>query len=133
MKALSRFYIGLILFFLYAPIAVMIVFSFNSAESVWVFEGFSLDWYRGLATNNEMLEALIRTLIIAVLSALISTVMGTAAAVGINVFKNKKGVGAFSNDELVAMILFLNSKIISKNKEFKSSIICVLIAMIDFL
>ena len=83
MKTLSRLYIGLILLFLYAPVAVMIVFSFNSGSSVWVFEGFSLDWYRGLATNNEMLEALIRTLIIAVLSALISTVMGTAASVGI--------------------------------------------------
>ena len=83
MKALSRFYIGLILFFLYAPIAVMIVFSFNSAESVWVFEGFSLDWYKGLIYDTTMLTALEHTIIVAVLSALISTVLGTAAAVGI--------------------------------------------------
>ena len=83
MKALSRIYVALILIFLYAPVAVMIFFSFNSGGSVWVFEGFSLDWYKGLATNTAMLEALKHTLIIAVLSALISTVMGTAASVGI--------------------------------------------------
>ncbi len=83
MKALSRIYIALILIFLYAPVAVMVVFSFNSGGSVWVFEGFSLDWYKGLATNTSMLSALKHTLIIAVLSSLISTVMGTAAAVGI--------------------------------------------------
>lgn len=83
MKTLSRLYIGLILLFLYAPVVVMIVFSFNSGSSVWVFEDFSLDWYRSLATNTEMLEALVRTLIVAVLSAVISTIMGTAASVGI--------------------------------------------------
>ncbi len=83
MKTLSRLYIGLILFFLYAPVLVMIVFSFNSGSSVWVFEGFSLDWYKGLATNTSMLTGLQHTLIIAVLSAVISTVMGTAASVGI--------------------------------------------------
>ena len=83
MKALSRLYIALILLFLYAPVVVMIVFSFNSGSSVWVFEGFSLDWYMGLATNTSMLTGLQHTLIIAVLSSVISTVMGTAASVGI--------------------------------------------------
>lgn len=83
MKTLSRLYIGLILLFLYAPVAVMIFFSFNSGGSVWVFEDFSFDWYKGLATNTSMLEALQHTLIIAVLSAAISTIMGTAASVGI--------------------------------------------------
>lgn len=83
MKTLSRLYIALILLFLYAPVAVMVIFSFNSGGSVWVFEGFSLDWYKGLATNTSMLTALQHTLIVAVLSAVISTVMGTAAAVGI--------------------------------------------------
>ena len=89
MKTLSRIYIVLILLFLYAPLAVMTVFSFNSSSSVWVFEGFSLDWYLGLISNNTMLSALKHTLIIAVLSALISTVVGTAAAVGIMSIKNK--------------------------------------------
>ena len=89
MKFLSRLYIGLILFFLYAPVLVMIVFSFNSSGSVWVFEGFSTQWYLGLLSDSTMLGALKHTLIIAVLSALISTVLGTAAAVGIMAIRNK--------------------------------------------
>lgn len=89
MKALSRLYIALILFFLYAPVLVMIIFSLNSGSSVWVFEGFSLDWYKDLATNSSMLNALEHTLIIAVLSAVISTVMGTAASVGILAFRKR--------------------------------------------
>lgn len=89
MKALSKIYIALILLFLYAPILVMIVFSFNSGSSVWVFEGFSLDWYKGIFFDETMLTALEHTLIIAVLSALISTVIGTAAAVGITALRKK--------------------------------------------
>ena len=89
MKTLSRIYVALILVFLYAPVAVMVLFSFNSAESVWIFEGFSLDWYKSLIFDEAMLTALQHTLIIAVLSAFISTVLGTAAAVGINALQNK--------------------------------------------
>ena len=89
MKALSRLYVILILIFLYAPVAVMVLFSFNSAESVWVFSGFSLDWYKALIFDETMLNALKHTLIIAVLSALISTVLGTAAAVGIMALRGK--------------------------------------------
>lgn len=89
MKLLSRLYVALILLFLYAPVAVMIVFSFNSGGSVWVFEGFSLDWYKGLIYDTTMLTALQHTLIVAVLSAVISTVLGTAAAVGITALRKK--------------------------------------------
>lgn len=89
MKALSRIYISLIVFFLYAPVLVMIAFSFNESASVWVFNGFSTKWYTGLLTDTIMLNALKHTLIIAILSATISTVIGTAAAVGITSLKNK--------------------------------------------
>ena len=89
MKWLSRLYVALILLFLYAPVAVMVVFSFNSGSSVWIFEGFSFDWYKGLIYDTTMLTALQHTLIIAVLSALISTVVGTAAAVGILALRKK--------------------------------------------
>jgi len=89
MKVLSKIYIALILFFLYAPVAVMIFFSFNSGSSVWIFESFSFDWYSGLIFNGEMLEALEHTLIIAILSAVISTIVGTAAAVGILALRGK--------------------------------------------
>ena len=89
MKALSRIYVGLIIFFLYAPVLVMIAFSFNSSSSVWVFSGFSTQWYTSLLTNTTMLTALRHTLVIAILSAVFSTVLGTAAAVGIMALRNK--------------------------------------------
>ena len=89
MKTLSRIYVGLIIFFLYAPVLVMIAFSFNESSSVWVFSGFSTKWYTGLLTDTTMLTALEHTLIIAVLSAVIATVIGTAAAVGILALRNK--------------------------------------------
>ena len=89
MKTLSRLYVGLIIFFLYAPVLVMIAFSFNDSSSVWVFTGFSLKWYAGLASDTTMLTALLHTIIIAVLSAVISTVLGTAAAVGIMALRKK--------------------------------------------
>lgn len=89
MKTLSRLYIALIIFFLYAPVLVMIVFSFNSSSSVWVFQGFSTRWYSGLANNSTMLNALKHTAVIAILSSVISTVLGTAAAVGIMALRGK--------------------------------------------
>lgn len=89
MKILSKIYIGLIIFFLYAPVAVMVFFSFNSGDSVWVFEGFSLDWYASLVTNSYMLDALKNTIILAISSAVISTALGTMAAVGIFRMRNK--------------------------------------------
>lgn len=67
----------------------MVIYSFNSSSSVWVFEGFSTDWYLGLLSDTTMLNALEHTIIIAVLSSLISTVLGTAAAVGILDFRKK--------------------------------------------
>ena len=89
MKRFSRFYIGLILFLLFAPIAVMIFFSFNDGKSTAVFTGVSLRWYAELFKNAEILNALRNSLILAVTSALLATVIGTAAAFGIHHMKNK--------------------------------------------
>jgi spermidine/putrescine transport system permease protein len=89
MKKFSNFYIGLILFFLFAPIAVMIFFSFNAGKSTSVFTGFSLDWYIELFKNSEILNALKNSLILAITSAIIATVIGTAAAFGIHHMKSK--------------------------------------------
>ncbi len=89
MKKFSRFYIGLILFLLFAPIAVMIFFSFNEGKSTAVFTGFSLKWYAELFKNSEILNALKNSLVLAVSSALISTLIGTAAAFGIHHMKKK--------------------------------------------
>ena len=89
MKKLSNLYIALILIFLFAPIAVLIVFSFNEGASTSAFSGFSLKWYRELFRNREILNALKNSLILAIASSLIATVIGTAAAFGIHHMKNK--------------------------------------------
>jgi len=75
--------------FLFAPIAILLIFSFNEAKSLSVFSGFSLDWYRELFRDDETLHAVKNTLILALSAAVISTVMGTFAAVGINKLRNK--------------------------------------------
>ncbi len=89
MAPVSKFYVFLIMLFLYAPILVMIFFSFNSSASTGVFTGFSLKWYESLLHDESTMNALKNTLILAVASAAVATVMGTAAAVGINSYKNK--------------------------------------------
>ena len=89
MKRASKIYTALVMLFLFAPIAILLVFSFNSAKSLSVFNHFSLYWYRELFRDTETLKAVRNTLILAVSAALISTVMGTAAAVGINRLRNK--------------------------------------------
>ena len=89
MSPLSRLYVAFIMMLLYAPIVVMIVFSFNASASTSVMTGFSLKWYQSLLHDSATINALKNTLILAVSSSLIATVMGTAAAVGLNVYKNK--------------------------------------------
>lgn len=85
----SKIYPVLVFGFLYAPIAVLILFSFNSGKSTAVFEGFSFRWYEEVFRDTATLEAFKNTVIVAVVSALISTVMGTAAAIAINNYKLK--------------------------------------------
>ena len=82
-------YTSLVFLFLYMPIAVLVLYSFNSSNSTSSFEGFSLKWYRELFSDAATLDALKNTLILAILSALIATVIGTMAAYGINRWKNK--------------------------------------------
>ena len=89
MRALSKIYTLLVLVFLYAPIAVLILFSFNSTNSTGVFAGFSTYWYKELFSNSAALGALKNTLILAISSATISTVIGTAAATGITRFRHR--------------------------------------------
>ena len=83
-KFLSKFYLTLIFILLYAPIATLIVLSFNASKTRAKWGGFTLKWYFELFQNDAILEALSNTLIIAFLSALIATVIGTAASIGIN-------------------------------------------------
>ena len=89
MKLLKRFYLGLILFFLYIPIVVLIVQSFNAGKSRAKWEGFSLHWYEELIKDPNIMNALWVTLSIALLAALFSTIIGTLAAIGIHAMKRR--------------------------------------------
>lgn len=84
MKKLGKAYLALVLFFLYIPIFVLIVFSFNETKSRSVFSGFTLDWYIRLFNNRIIISSLLNTIIIACVSSIVSTVLGTFAAIGIN-------------------------------------------------
>ena len=78
----SRLMTGLIFLFLYAPIFVLIIFSFNNSKSRSVWAGFTLDWYDKLFHDQMILDALYTTLAVSVLAAVIATVAGTFAAIG---------------------------------------------------
>ena len=84
MKKLSKLYLGLMLAFLYLPILVLILFSFNATKSHAVFTGFTFDWYRKLFQNEMIMTALGNTMIVAVIASVVSTILGTAAAIGIH-------------------------------------------------
>ena len=88
-KAVQRFYIGLIFLFLYAPILLLIAFSFNESKSRSNFTGFTFDWYVELFQDELIMTSLMNTLVIAVISSVIATVIGTAAAIGISNMKKR--------------------------------------------
>ena len=89
MKFLSRFYIGLIFLILYAPILVVILFSFNESESLSHFSGFTWHWYEELFRDGEALSALKNSLLLAVTSSLLATAIGTFASFGISRARSK--------------------------------------------
>lgn len=117
-KAVSKIYMGIIFLFLYAPILIMIFFSFNSSKSKTSFDGFSLRWYEALFQDELLMEALFNTLLVAVCSSIIATLLGTVAALGIfNMKKRAKAIALnisnmpIINPEIVTgislMILFV--------------------------
>ena len=86
-NVLKRNYIALIFIFLYAPMAVLIVLSFNKSKSRSKWGGFTFQWYSKLLSDSSIMEALVTTIMLAVLSALISTFIGTIAAIAITSLK----------------------------------------------
>ena len=78
----SRLFMGLVFLFLYAPILLLIVFSFNAGNSSAVWKGFSLKWYVELFQDRLIMQSVYTTLLVSVLATLIATVAGTFAAIG---------------------------------------------------
>lgn len=105
----SRVYVGLCMLFLYAPILVLIVFSFNESKSRAFFTGFTFKWYRQLFENELIMTSLFNSLLIALLASAISAVVGTAAAVGISKF-GKRARGVIMN---VTYLPVLNPEIVT--------------------
>ena len=106
---LRKFYLIFIFVLLYAPIATLIVLSFNASKSRAKWGGFSLKWYASLFQNEQILQALYNTLLIALLSALIATVIGMLACIGLNSMKSGMRMFWFN----IANIPMLNAEIVT--------------------
>ena len=108
-KILQRIYIFLIILFLYAPIATLIVLSFNASKTRAKWGGFTLKWYQSLFQNEVILDALYTTLLIAFLSAILATIIGTIAAIAINGMKT----GSKATFMAITNIPMLNAEIVT--------------------
>lgn len=89
MKWPAKIYTAIVFLFLFAPLAVLLIFSFNDGKSLSVFAGFSLKWYEELFHDQNTLNAVKNTLILAVCATVISTVIGTLASIGIGYLRSK--------------------------------------------
>ncbi|WP_425380175.1 ABC transporter permease subunit [Spiroplasma endosymbiont of Stenodema calcarata] len=83
-RFLKSSYMALIMLFIYAPIMILILFSFNSGESMSIFNGFSDSWYKQLANEQPFLQSIIVSVFTAVIATAISVVIGTLAAIGLS-------------------------------------------------
>lgn len=135
----SKIYISLVMLFLYLPIFVLIKFSFNEGKTT-VWKGFSLKWYEQLFRDDNIINALGNSLIIAVLASVFATILGTAAAIGINNFKGKKrlmiqsvsNIPIISPDIVMGVSLMLLFTFLGVLFNFEMGFVTVLIAHICF-
>lgn len=139
-KTFSIFIITVALVFIYAPIILLFIFSFTSSRTMGVWSGFSLELYGNLVTQEKIRKIIVDTLILALLSASISTLLGTIGAIGI--FYNKKIIGKFTktssqipviNAEIVTAIsLALIFSIVSMGKTYAGLLIGHIVLLTPF-
>ena len=135
----SKIYTTLVMLFLYLPIFVLIIFSFNEGKTT-VWKGFSLKWYEQLFRDDKIINALGNSLIIAVLASIFATILGTAAAIGISNFKGKKrlliqsvsNIPIISPDIVMGVSLMLLFTFLGVLFNFEMGFVTVLIAHICF-
>ncbi len=140
MKILSKIYFAVILMFLYVPIFVLIVFSFNETKSKSVFSGFTLEWYEKLFHNKIIISSLINTIIIAIAASVVSTVLGTLAAIGINgmrkapraVIMNVTNMPIINPEIVTGVSLMLLFVFFAARMSFQFGFVTLLIAHITF-
>lgn len=109
-KTFGNIFIALIYIILYAPLLVMMFFSFNEAKSTTVFTGFSLKWYAELFSSSNTMTALRNTLVLAVTSAIVATVIGTAAAVYMYKLRNRAWKASL---DMVTNLPMMNPEIVT--------------------
>ena len=134
-KIASRVYMGLIFLFLYLPIVVLIVLSFNNSKSKVKWGGFTLDWYIKCFQSERIMSAFSTTLQITLLAAVISTIIGTLAAMGISAMKKRNQtiyLGATNIPMLNADIVTGISMMLLFVKFMNLGFVTVLIAHITF-
>lgn len=135
----SKIYTTLIMLFLYLPIFVLIIFSFNEGKTT-VWKGFSFKWYGELFRDDNIINALGNSLIIAMLASIFATILGTAAAIGISNFKGKKrlviqsvsNIPIISPDIVMGVSLMLLFTFLGVIFNFEMGFFTVLIAHICF-
>lgn len=135
-KLFPKIVLGLVFLFLYLPIIVLIVFSFNNTKLNIIFEGFTLNWYKELLSNTTLLNALKNTLIVATTSTLVSTIIGTISAFGLYKFnfKGKKLIDAILYVPIVIPEIVLGISLLSiyTLMNFSLGLITIIIAHITF-
>ena len=99
-RGTSRIYTALIYLFLYLPIIVIVIFSFNTSKTNIVLEGFTLKWYPKLFQNASLLEAFRNTMLVGAVSTMIATVVGTLASYGLSKYK-------FKGKGLIDLLLYI--------------------------
>ena len=121
MKTWAKTYLGVFLTFLYAPIFVLILFSFNNSKGR-TFTGFTGKWYVQLFSDAQVLDALFTTLVVAFVAATVATIMGTAAAIGINNMEGRLRSTVMSmtylpiiNPEIIVGVSFMLLFVVAKN------------------
>ena len=88
-SVMDRVLMALVFLFLYAPIFILIIFSFNAGTSSSVWKGFSLNWYAELFHNRLIMQSVYTTLLVSLLATVIATIAGTFAAIGFYAMRRK--------------------------------------------
>ena len=104
MATLKKLYLGLVLLFMYAPILILMVFSFNASRSRNTWGGFTLDWYIQLFQDRDIMRALRNTLLVGVLSTVLAVIIGTLAAISVDKLGKRKRRAIMAVSKLPVMM-----------------------------
>ena len=140
LSILSKLYLLLVMLFLYVPIFVLIVFSFNTTKSHSHMSGFTFDWYIKLVHNKLILRSLLNTIIVAVTASVCATILGTAAAVGINSMKkipkavtlNVNNIPVINPEIVMGVSMMLLFVFFAARMNFEFGFVTLIIAHITF-